>query len=210
MHILSLRRLLLACGLLAAAASTAQTFPRETKPWTRWWWPGSAVDTNNVTRLLNEYRDAGYGGVEICPIYGAKGAEERFIDFLSPQWMAMLAHTTREAERLGLGVDMTAGTGWPFGGPWVTTEDASSRLITKVHRVKGGKTLNTAWPEGTPVGLFAVPVTGTPTVIEFRSPEPGPITWTAPPEGGTVVALTRKTAIQNVKRAAPYWRSHCS
>lgn len=203
MHILSLRRLLLACGLLAAAASTAQTFPRETKPWTRWWWPGSAVDTNNVTRLLTEYRDAGYGGVEICPIYGAKGAEERFIDFLSPQWMAMLAHTTREAERLGLGVDMTAGTGWPFGGPWVTTEDASSRLITKVHRVKGGKTLNTAWPEGTPVGLFAVPVTGTPTVIEFRSPEPGPITWTAPPEGGTVVALTRKTAIQNVKRAAP-------
>ena len=66
MHTSSLRRLLLACGLLAAAASTAQTFPMETRPWTRWWWPGSAVDTNNVTRLLTEYRDAGYGGVEIC------------------------------------------------------------------------------------------------------------------------------------------------
>ena len=80
----------------------------------------SAVDEAGITRLLERFRDAGIGGVEICPIYGAKGAEERFIDFLSPKWMEMLAHTTAEAKRLGLGVDMTTGTGWPFGGPNVT------------------------------------------------------------------------------------------
>src|ERR1041385_6630762 len=42
---------------------------RECKPWSRWWWLGSAVDKENLTRLLEQYRDAGIGGVEICPIY---------------------------------------------------------------------------------------------------------------------------------------------
>ena len=65
--------------------------------------------------------------MEICPIYGAVGAEDRSLDFLSPEWMAMLAHTTTEAKRLGLGVDMTTGTGWPFGGPQVTPDIASAR-----------------------------------------------------------------------------------
>ena len=56
-----------------------------TKPWTRWWWLGSAVDKPNLTRQLEDFAKAGLGGVEICPIYGAVGAEGRFIDFLSPQ-----------------------------------------------------------------------------------------------------------------------------
>ena len=38
----------------------------------------------------------------------------------------MLEHTAREAKRLGLGVDMATGTGWPFGGPVVPTEDSNS------------------------------------------------------------------------------------
>ena len=59
-------------------------------------------------------------------IYGAKGAEGRYINFLSPKWMEMLAHTTAEARRLGLGVDLTTGTGWPFGGPGVSAAEASS------------------------------------------------------------------------------------
>ena len=58
---------------------------REAHPWTRWWWLGSAVDKENLTRQLTLFQQAGIGGVEICPIYGAKGYEDRFIDFLSPQ-----------------------------------------------------------------------------------------------------------------------------
>ena len=68
--------------------------------------------------------------MEICPIYGAKGTEERYLEFLSPKWMEMLAHTVAEAYRLGMGVDLTTGTGWPFGGPWVTADEASSRVFS--------------------------------------------------------------------------------
>ena len=86
------------------------------RPWTRWWWLGSAVDAPNLTRELEEFAAAGIGGVEICPIYGTKGAESRFLDFLSPAWTDALRHTLAEAKRLDLGVDLTTGTGWPFGG----------------------------------------------------------------------------------------------
>ena len=101
---------------------------RENKPWTRWWWLGSAVDRPNLTRELEAIAAAGFGGVEITPIYGAKGFENRFIPFLSPQYLEMLAHVGAEARRLGLGVDMATGTGWPFGGPQVTAADAELKL----------------------------------------------------------------------------------
>ncbi|MBI5382314.1 MAG: glycoside hydrolase family 2 [Opitutae bacterium] len=126
----------LAAGLTAsplarAAAPDDLAWPavqREHKPWTRWWWPGSAVDPANLTRELTALAEAGLGGVEITPIYGAKGAEERFVPFLSPKYVELLAHTAAEARRLGLGVDMATGTGWPFGGPQVGPDDAELKI----------------------------------------------------------------------------------
>jgi hypothetical protein len=107
---------------------------RAARPWTRWWWHGIAVDAPNISRLLTEYGRTGLGGVEITPIYGVQGTDEREIPYLSPEWIAMLRHTLAEADRLDLGVDMVTGTGWPFGGPWVRDEDTLDKLtITKTE-----------------------------------------------------------------------------
>ena len=77
--------------------------------------PLDLVDARNEDlpngRELEELARVGVGGVEITPIYGARGYEDRYIDFLSPQWIDMLEHVGREAKRLGLGVDMATGTG---------------------------------------------------------------------------------------------------
>lgn len=110
------------------------------KPWTRWWWPGSAVDRAHVTAQLEAIAAAGIGGVEITPIYGPKGVEARYLDFLSPRWVEMLAHTVSEARRLGLGVDMATGTGWPFGGPMVSAADGSSSLALIDGKLSGKPT----------------------------------------------------------------------
>jgi len=112
---------------------------RETKPWAYNWWLGSAVDKDNLTKELARYRDAGLGGVHIIPIYGAKGAESRYIEYLSPQWMEMLRHAVTEANRLGLGVDMTTGTGWCFGGPNVAELDAGVTTKDGVTMTPGRK-----------------------------------------------------------------------
>ena len=74
------------------------------KPWTRWWWPGSAVERGQITAQLEAMAAAGIGGVEITPIYGARGADARYLQFLSPRWVEMLTFASQEAQRLGLGV----------------------------------------------------------------------------------------------------------
>src|SRR5947209_6698192 len=107
-----------------------------TKPWTRWWWEGSAVNKKDLTWNLEQYQKAGLGGVEITPIYGVHGYENSFITFLSPQWMDVFGHTLREAKRLGLGVDLANATGWPFGGPWVKrSEEHTSELQSRQYLV---------------------------------------------------------------------------
>ncbi len=128
-----------ALALITAGASAADSpwpaITAQQKPWTRWWWPGSAVDAEHLTVELEDIAAAGFGGVEITPIYGAKGAESRFIPFLSPRYVEMLAHTSTTAKRLGLGVDMATGTGWPFGGPWVGLQDAELKLDLSQGRI---------------------------------------------------------------------------
>src|SRR5688500_10699202 len=110
------------CCCSAAADDTGRR-PDTTKPWTRWWWPGSAVDEARPARQPDQFAAPGPRGVGLTPIFGVRGYEERTVAFLSPRWMELLAHPGRGAPRLGLGVDMATGTGWPFGGPWVPPED---------------------------------------------------------------------------------------
>ena len=128
----------LLCVLTAPLVSSGQaTAPADlawppvtviTKPWTRWWWPGSAVDKDNISRQLAEFNQAGIGGIEITPIYGVHGAESRNIDFLSPAYMDMLRFTATQAKTLGMKTDMAIGTGWPMGGPTIQPADADTKL----------------------------------------------------------------------------------
>jgi hypothetical protein len=97
---------------------------------------GSAVDAPNLTRELERYSNAGWGGVHLIPIYGAKGYEARYLDYLSPGWMAMLHHAAAESKRLGMGLDMTTGTGWCFGGPNISGANACTIVVPKIE---GGK-----------------------------------------------------------------------
>lgn len=114
----------------------------ENKPWTRWWWQGSAVDKENLTRELKQFQEANIGGVEITPIYGVAGYEDQFIDFLSPEWMEMLTHTLQEADSLDIGVDMATGTGWPFGGPTVGEAEAAKHVAYETYELQEGESLS--------------------------------------------------------------------
>lgn len=100
----------------------------ETRPWTRWWWFGSAVDRETVTALLECYCDAGIGGVEVTSIYGVKGRQGDTVEYLSSGWVEMIGHTVREAERLGMGVDLPPGSGWRIGGGYIDDQVSAARL----------------------------------------------------------------------------------
>jgi hypothetical protein len=118
----------------------AQSWPAprpEAKAGTRWWWLGSAVDKENLQWNLSEYARAGIGAVEITPLYGVQGNDKNNIPFLSPEWMQALKTVEDIARPLGIEVDMNCGTGWPFGGPHISLDQAACKAIFKDSLVDG-------------------------------------------------------------------------
>jgi len=114
----------------------------EAKPWSRWWWMGSSVNPSDLKAAMEAYSKAGLGGLEITPIYGVHGYENRFIKFLSPEWIKNLEYTLQEGKQLDLGVDLAMASGWPFGGLWVTPEDACKYMSVQSYAlIKEGEQL---------------------------------------------------------------------
>ena len=181
------------------------------KPWTRWWWMGSAVDKANLTSQLKTFSQAGLGGVEIVPIYGAIGYEPIHIKYLSPTWMSMLDHTVQEATKNKMGVYMSVGTGWPIGGPQVKPVDAATRLIVQVYTLQPGTPFTELIQVKDPkqkdgvqlAALTAYREDGHAEIITDQVSASGQLNWK--PQSGTwklYAAFVGKTN-QLVKRAAP-------
>ncbi|WP_020530388.1 glycosyl hydrolase [Flexithrix dorotheae] len=184
----------------------------EMKPWARWWWMGSAVDSANIEKLMKKYADAGIGGVEITPIYGAKGFEEKYLEYLSPEWMEALYFSVNKARALGMAVDMNVGTGWPFGGPQITPEFAAGKLIVQEYTLKSGQKLKEKIevkdPRQQKVGvellaLMAFNQDGEKINLIEKVKDGNQLDWT--PENGewNILAAFSGKTLQKVKRAAP-------
>ena len=196
----ALAAFLFSANLAALADGDPLAWPpaaREARPWTYWWWMASAVDPANLTRELERYRDAGLGGVHIIPIYGAKGFEDRSIEYLSPKWMEMLRHTVAEARRLGLDVDMTTGSGWCMGGPDVSDADANAVPVVRTFDVSAGA----KFVRDAEQAVVAFSDDG--KAVEVT--EAG---WIAPEGKWRVYAISQKPSGQKVKRAGPGGAGH--
>ncbi len=220
-HLFSAPMLRTICGgvflsLAAWAAAQAPAWPEVStvaKPGARWWWLGSAVDSVNLAENMADYARTGLGTLEITPIYGVKNNEANDIDFLSPRWMRMYSFVCEEGKRLGLNIDMNTGTGWPFGGPEVTVEDAATKVIFQRYTVLGGTRLQepvvVADKKQKPVAylsrLMAFSPSGKVVNLTARvDKESGMLGWTAPKgEEWTLVAAFVGKTFQKVKRAAP-------
>ncbi|MCM1313555.1 MAG: glycosyl hydrolase family 2 [Bacteroides sp.] len=129
---------LVTAGILPVSGQQWITVEPEARPYTRWWWLGSAVDEQNLTYNLTEYAKAGIGGVEITPIYGVQENDKNDIPYLSPKWMRMLQHVETVGGEVGIETNMATGTGWPFGGPLVPVDEGAAKAIFKDYEVKGG------------------------------------------------------------------------
>jgi hypothetical protein len=175
----------------------------QTRPWARWWWMGSAVDAANLDRELARYHAAGLGGVEVTPIYGVKGWEDRDIPYLSPKWMEMLNHAIATGNGLGMKTDMTTGTGWCFGGPTVTGSDANAVVVPAIQQVQAGGTVAGTFDPAKTQALVAFSPEGKCVELTGRIGMDGRVDWTA--EGGpwTVYAISQKPSGVVVKRSAP-------
>ena len=211
--------ILLTVNFSARAADDPLAWPpitSQTKPWAFNWWMGSAVDKTNLTHELERYAAGGLGGIHIIPIYGARGFESKYLNYLSPAWMDMMGWTVSEANRLGMGVDMTTGTGWCFGGPQITDEDANASVVVKTYELGVGETIKEkinrksiqALVAFTLDGKFLTDLTDAISTNGEVGFSPGgnwisTSTNSKPPKIVTIYAISQKPSGQKVKRPAP-------
>ena len=104
----------------------------------RWWWFGSAVTKPEIEREMQTMKDGGMGGFEIQPVYPVvlddPAAGIHNIPYLSDEYIDALKFTSQKAKELGMRMDITLGSGWPFGGPHTDVTQASGAL--RVDRIE--------------------------------------------------------------------------
>ena len=140
-------RAILLVFLLQCSTSFAQTAsqltqafahpPDDCRIMVRWWWFGPAVTKPEIKRELEQMKTAGIGGVEIATLYPLELDDPqtglRNLPFLSDEHIDAIRFAAEEARKLGLRVDITLGSGWPFGGPHIPITQAAGAL--RVERV---------------------------------------------------------------------------
>ena len=98
----------------------------------RWWWFGPAVTKPEIQRELEQMKAAGIGGVEIATLYplALDDPQTGFhnLPYLSDEHIDDLRFAASEARRLGMRVDITLGSGWPFGGPHIPITQAAGEM----------------------------------------------------------------------------------
>ena len=196
-------------GVIAQTVTEWPEVKREAKAGLRWWWLGSAVDKENLRWNMEQYAAAGVGTLEITPIYGVQGNATKNIQFLSTDWLEMLKYTQQTGQELDIDIDMTTGTGWPFGGPMVKKEESASKLVTETFDVTGDgtaeKTLTLNTSNGALQCVMAFPQKGTDAeVADLTALVDGKtLKWTAQTGTWKVMAAYNQYGAMQVKRPSP-------
>jgi hypothetical protein len=106
--------------------------PDDARIMVRWWWFGPAVTKPELEREMNFMKAGGIGGFDVEPVYplaldGELPGLKNF-KLLSPEHLEALRFTAEKAKELGLRMDLTLGSGWPYGGPQISRSDAVDAL----------------------------------------------------------------------------------
>lgn len=120
-------------------------------PMARWWWPGNDVTQEGLKREINLFADNFFGGVEVQPmnlmIPMNANNRLRVTGWDTPDYYENLKVVMAEARKRGLIVDVTNGSGWPPGGPFLAPEDGFLSLEHAAVTVSGGKKLSIPLPQ---------------------------------------------------------------
>ena len=116
--------------------------PDDSRIMMRWWWFGPAVTKPQLAREMRLMKEGGIGGFEVQPVYALALDDEktgiRNLPYLSEEFLNDLRFTAETARNLGLRMDLTLGSGWPYGGPRVPIADAAARMRLERKPVAAG------------------------------------------------------------------------
>jgi hypothetical protein len=127
---------------LSALEQLFQNPPDDSRIMMRWWWFGPAVTKPELEREMRLMKSAGIGGFEVQPVYPLALDDPtsgiRTLPFLSDEFIDALKFVSEKAHELGLRMDLTLGSGWPYGGPQVPVGHAAGQLRLQRTKVDSG------------------------------------------------------------------------
>jgi hypothetical protein len=196
--------------------------PLDNRNWTRWWWFGPNATEQGIAYELEQMHKQGLGGVEMQWMTPLE-LEGNF-EFLSDRWAHLVKFAVQKAKELGMRVDFTLGTGWPYGGPWIPIELSSQCLKMTVEEEQGPNGYGVRIPgELGPheklIGLFAAQAFDSSEVLDpnsiqdltpyLRYSDPNywavvrpPVGWPVPAGPWKIIALKQVPTRQAVRTAA--------
>ncbi len=175
----------------------------------RWWWFGPAVTSAELSKELEQMHSVGIGGVEIQPVYPlaiddpAKGINN--LPFLSQPFLDAVTFANDRARALGMRVDITLGSGWPYGGPHTTLDNAAGCLRIASAPISGTSVDLPHLTEGESL-IAAFQVTGQPSAFDPQTAErlvlslPSTSIKVTPGAGQIVLFFIASHTKQTVKR----------
>ena len=117
--------------------------PGDAKIMMRWWWFGPAVTKSELEREMRLMKEGGIGGFEVQPVYPLlpdnPAAGIRNLPYLSDEFIDALRFASVKARELGLRMDLTLGSGWPYGGPQVPINEAAATLRTERVKIQANQ-----------------------------------------------------------------------
>jgi hypothetical protein len=140
--------------------------PDYAKPRVFWWWLEGNISKEGVLSDLSEMKKAGIKGALLFDAACGAGSTygtttERTKQghaFMSPEWRELVTYACRVADSLDLEISMNITSGWNDGGPWVTPEYTSKKLIWSEIQVTGPAVISEQLP--LPKGLLKNEATG--------------------------------------------------
>ncbi|MDR2473183.1 MAG: hypothetical protein LBD53_06400, partial [Tannerella sp.] len=107
-----------------------------------WWWLEGNISIEGILSDLTEMKNVGIRGAIVFDAGSSgyyKGGKPTYHNsvwptpsgpgFMSDEWRHLFAYACRTADSLGVELSMSITSGWNDGGPWVTPEHASKKLV---------------------------------------------------------------------------------
>src|SRR5450432_889363 len=149
MRVIILFLLLAVCAAAQAPDVLRHSFenpPADARIMMRWWWFGPAVTDAELEREMVAMKRGGIGGFEIQPVYPVMMDDPAYgiktLPYLSNEYLDRLRFVGAKAAELGLRLNITLGSGWPFGGPHVPVYEAAGKIrIEHVPVAEGSRSV---------------------------------------------------------------------
>ena len=136
-----------------------QNPPDYARPRAYWWWLEGYMTRQGVVDDLTAMKEAGIMGAIVFDAGSSGYYDGKRLTyhnsvfrtasgpgFMTPEWRDLFGYACHVADSFGIEMSLNITSGWNDGGPWVTPEYASQKLVWSETVIDGGQTLDMQLP----------------------------------------------------------------